>query len=376
MLQSDVAGSIAKTGYGFVCIESHPDFGGMHPMGRSTTNSSAKAVFAGIDYHKKVSVIALGDATGTLIEQVALKNEEHKVREFFLRHAPLRCAIENCRGNEWMVDLLKQCGCEVTIGNTYAIKLISESKKKDDKNDSRILMELLAREYLPKCYQPTAEERLLREKLRWRTKLMRSRTQYKNVAHALMDKENRGRKIGSKKRRNSAKQETQLAPERQERLTRNLELIDYLDDSVKLEDIELSDIALNNPDVVRLKTIPGVGDISALMLIAELGDVTRFRSARAVGGYLGLVPRLYASSDTRRLGRITKQGSGLMRRILVQDAWMAIKVSPTFRAKYNGIMKRRGKKTAAVAIARMIAEIAFRILKDKTEFDESRMTLG
>ncbi len=85
---------------------------------------------------------------------------------------------------------------------------------------------------------------------------------------------------------------------------------------------------------------------------------------------------MYASSDVCRMGRITKKGSGLVRRILVQDAWMAVKVSNVFRNRYNSILKRKGKRVAIVAIARMLAEVAFRILKDKTEFKEELLTLG
>lgn len=286
------------------------------------------------------------------------------------------CAIENCRGNEWFVETLKACKCEVRVANTYALRLIAESRCKNDKIDSRILMELVARDYLPVCYQPTEEERLLRERLRYRTKLMRSRTQYKNIAHALMDKENKGRSIDSKKSRKKASATGELHPERQNRLQRALEVIDYLDSKVDEEDKEILRIGQDHPDVARLKTIPGVGDISALMLVAELGDVTRFKKAKNVGSYLGLVPRLYASSDVSRMGRITKQGSGLMRRILVQDAWMAVKISSAFRSRYNSILKRKGKRVAVVAIARMLAEVAYRMLRDKTEYREELLTLG
>lgn len=345
-------------------------------MPRSTTISDDRPVFAGIDYHKRMSVISLGNSKGELLEQHELENDEHEVRKFFLRRAPLSCAIENCRGNEWIVDLLKRCGCEVHVSNTFAVRLIADSRKKNDKIDSRILMELLARDYLPTCYQPTPEERALRERLRWRTKLMRSRTQYKNVAHSLMNKENKGHKITSKKRRKEAAATAGLNEERQERLGRNVEVIEFLDNRLSAEDAELEALANANPHAVLLRTMPGIGTIALLLLIAELGDVTRFRNAKAVGAYLGLVPRLYASSDTCRSGRITKQGSGLVRRILVQCAWMSIQRSVGFRSRYNSILKRRGKRIAIVAIARMLAEIAFCILKDKTPFDESKMTLG
>jgi transposase len=237
-------------------------------------------------------------------------------------------------------------------------------------------MELVSRNYLPVCYQPTEEERLLRERLRFRTKLMRSGPQYKNVAHALMDKENKGRAIATKKGRKVAYKQGGLHPERQERLQESLEIIDYLDRLVDDQDKDLIAIAEQNEATQRLKTIPGVGTLSALLLVAELGDISRFRRAKNVGSYLGLVPRLYASSDVSRMGRITKQGSGLVRRILVQEAWMAISRSPAFRNRYNNILKRRGKRVAIVAIARMIAEVAYRVLRDKTEFREELLTLG
>lgn len=341
-----------------------------------TTISACRAVFAGIDFHKRFSIVTLGDADGKVIAQERLENDEHQIRKFFLRHAPLTCAIENCRANEWFVAIVKACSCEVKVSNTYTLRLIADSSKKNDKIDSKLLMELLAKDYLPTCYQPTVEEKLLREKLRWRIKLMRSRTQYKNMAHALMDKENQGGPVHSNKQRKLLSKCTQLIGERQKRLKHNLEIIEYFDKRVSKEDVELEDLAKNNPDIARLKTIPGVGNISAFMLFAELGDISRFKKARQVSGYFGLVPRLYASSDVHYLGHITKRGCGPVRRLLVQDAWMAVKVSKVFRQRYNRILKRRGKKVAIIAIARVIAEIAYRILRDKTEFDEKKMTLG
>lgn len=345
-------------------------------MYKNTTKPKDQAIFAGIDYHKRFSVVTLGNSDGKPLMVETVPSDVQSVRKFFVGRKGLICAIENCRGNEWFVELLKVLGCEVRVANTHAVRLIAESRNKNDKIDSRILMELVSKDYLPVCYQPTETERLLREQLRFRTRLMRSRTQYKNVAHALMDKENKGKSIDSVSRRQKAIECGNLHPERQKRLERTIEVIDYLEELMTIEDRELIQRGRSNPDVARLKTIPGVGDISALMLVAELGDVSRFKRAKNVGSYLGLVPRMYASSDTCRMGRITKQGSGLMRRILVQDAWMAVKCSGVFKNRYNRILKRKGKRVAIVAIARMLAEVAFRILKDKTKFKEELLTLG
>ena len=96
------------------------------------------AAFAGIDYHKKFSVITLGDKDGKVIDQVKLPNEEKKLRQFFLRHAEVACAIESCRGYEWFLNLLTELGMTVHVANTYAVRLIADSRCKTDKIDSRI----------------------------------------------------------------------------------------------------------------------------------------------------------------------------------------------------------------------------------------------
>lgn len=347
-------------------------------MPRNTTARSKVASFAGIDYHKKFSLVSLGDSEGKLLAQHKLVHTDvETVRAFFSQHPGIQCAIESSRGYEWLLDLLREEGIEVKVANTYGVRLIADSRRKTDKIDSKILMELLAKGFLPTCYQPSKAERELRERLRWRVSLVRSRTQYKNKAHSLMDKENKGTKLSSRKaRRNARTRDEQLTPARQELLDANLEVINFFEKEVAAQDRWIAECATNHVDAKRLMTIPGVGPISALMLVAELGDVSRFKKSFHAAAYLGLVPAVYSSADTRRTGPITKRGSARLRWILVQDAWMAIARCKTLAAKYGAICKRRGKKIAIVAIARMIAEIAYRLLRDGTVFDEEKLALG
>jgi len=338
------------------------------------TDIPSHATFAGIDYHKRFSVVALGDENGNLLGIFKLFNDnEAHVRAFFARFPGLHCAIENCRGKEWFVELLKEVGCVVKVSNTYAVKLIAESRCKTDKIDARILMELLSKGFLPTVYQPSPEEVALRERLRWRTNLMRSRTQYKNRVHALLDKENKGTNIDSVKRRTKIFDEQPLSSHRQQLLDGHLEVVEFFQELVTSEDKRLELMAASNEDAQRLQSIPGIGDIVSMMFLAEIGDVTRFKNARKVAGYFGLTSRLYSTSDTRRLGPITKQGSGLMRWVLVQAAWHAIRKSPYFLHRYTEIKNRRGKGPAIVAVARMLAEVAYRVLRDKTSYDEAKL---
>lgn len=352
-------------------------------MARSTTPSKTIILtdivptvrFAGIDFHKHSFMVTLGDVDGQVILQQRVPSNPDATVSFFAPFAGISCAIENCRANEWFVEVLKEVGCKVSIANTYAVKLITESRRKTDKIDSKILMELLAKGFLPTCYQPTREERVLKERLNYRVHLLNSRTQYVNKAHALLDKESKGSKLRSRKDRAQADSE-HLSPERQFLFSKYCDIIDQFELAIAAEDRWIEQTAKTIPDATRLRTAPGVGAITALLFIAEVGEIGRFKRASCVSAYFGLVPRLYESSNTKRLGPITKQGSRIMRRILIQAAWVAIRKSPELRHKYTSIMRRRGKSIAIVAIARKLVEICFCILRDKTSFDHTKLTLG
>ncbi|MFA6557439.1 MAG: transposase, partial [Candidatus Obscuribacterales bacterium] len=101
-----------------------------------------------------------------------------------------------------------------------------------------------------------------------------------------------------------------------------------------------------------------------------------FRNAEQLAAFTGLVPRVYASGGKMNTGRITKTGPGLLRRMLVQSAWAAIRCCPVLRSRHASISRRRGKKIAIIAIARMLAEIAYHVYLEKTPFDEMRLGAG
>lgn len=110
-------------------------------MARYTTPVSS-VTFIGIDYHKRFSVVVLGDKDGNMVQRHKLINDERLVREFFLPYTGARCVIESCRGFEWFVDLLKDIGLLVTVCDPRRVKLIAESRNKTDNRDAKVLMEL------------------------------------------------------------------------------------------------------------------------------------------------------------------------------------------------------------------------------------------
>ncbi|HIA52132.1 MAG TPA: IS110 family transposase [Candidatus Melainabacteria bacterium] len=340
------------------------------------TTELIKAKFAGIDFHKKTSVVALGDSTGRVLEQITLPNELSQIRKYFKQFHGLECVVESCRGYEWLVEELQEMGHTVHMGDARSIKLIAQTRCKTDKIDSRLLMELIAKDYLPTCYQPTRQERMLRELVRHRAQLVRSAVKHKLRVHAHLDKENKGIFSPFTIQGRQKLNEVKLTESRRQQVDDELEIIDFLELKIAEQDAKVKYISRSNPDVALLKTIPGFDVLMSIAFIAEVGDITRFKKAKQVAAFLGLVPRVYSSGDTRRNGRITKCGSKLMRWMLVQGAWSAIHASSNLRKMFHDIERRKGKKVAVVAVARKLATIAYHVLKEKTEYQESLLDAG
>ena len=346
-------------------------------MAISTTPTKSQtslnqAAFAGLDYHKKSTQFCIGDHQGKVIISKAVPNDKEEIRRFLGQYPGVKCAIESCRGYEWLLDFLKEdLKLDVVLVNAHQLKLIAQSRCKTDRIDARIIMQMLAIGFLPICYQPTPEERRMRERLRWRAHLVRYATRMKVRIHSLLDKENIGRSIGdplSQDGRCLLKQ-VQLQVHRRQMLEEHLDLLDQFEKLVKRENRWISEELEMNQDAQLLLSIPGIGELTALLLWCEIGDVTRFRHASQVAAYFGLVPSVDSSADRFRYGPITKQGSKFVRWILVQCAWQAVRKSVLFRDHFISVSRRAGKNGAIISVARKLAKIAYRVLRDKRPFD-------
>jgi transposase len=126
-------------------------------------------------------------------------------------------------------------------------------------------------------------------------------------------------------------------------------------------------------DVARLQTLPGVGPIVALTLVAALADVTRFPSAKHVASYAGLIPSTHQSGDRDRHGRITKRGAPELRAMLCEAAQHARRPSHPLNPYFAKLCARRGCKAAVIALAHRLCRIAFALLRDRVDFDPRRL---
>lgn len=338
---------------------------------RESTTFSCVSIFAGIDYHKSFSLVTVGNEAGEVITQCRLPNDRIAIKQFFANYPTAICAVESCRGYEWFVDYLQELGHTVHLVNAYKAKLIAQSKCKTDKIDSRILMQLLAKDFLPTCYQPSPAERRLRERLRWRAHLVRYATRMKVRIHSILDKENAGLsapQLFSAEGRNFLK-DLQLSGERKVLLNEHLSMLEFFEKQIAAEDSWVKQAVKANSNAKLLTTIPGIGNLTALVILAELGDINRFKTTKQVVSYAGLAPSIRSSANTCYVGPLTKQGSKMLRWMLIQSAWVAVRTCPQLGMSFAAVKSRNGKNPGAVSVARKLLKIAYRVLRDQKPFN-------
>ena len=124
------------------------------------------------------------------------------------------------------------------------------------------------------------------------------------------------------------------------------------------------------PEAQRLATHPGVGPLTALAFVLIMGEAERFPCGKQVASYLGLVPLEDSSGNRRRLGHITKQGSSILRFLLVEAAQVTVRSLPEWRSRYFHLMMRRGRKIAKVAMARRLAVCLYWMMRQRWDYQQ------
>ena len=253
----------------------------------------------------------------------------------------------------------------VVLANPKAVKGATQTAK-TDKLDARTLAQLLAAGFLPEVWTPDERTRALRRRISRRAQLVRQRTREKNQIHAILIRNLKARPpvtdlFGVEGRKWLSAQG--LPDDEREMVEACLRGIDFLDREVAAIDRALAELVLASPEMRRLMTLPGVNFVTAAGLLAAIGDAKRFPTARHLVSYLGLDPRVRQSgSEPARHGRISKQGPGEARHVLVEAAWHAARTTGPLRAFAERVAARRGANVATVAVARKLAVIAWHML--------------
>jgi transposase len=321
----------------------------------------------GIDLHRNRSHIAVIDDNGELTLSRRIVND----RDTFLEllgglEGETSIAVEATYGWEWLAELLEDAGFETHLAHPLRTRAIAAARVKTDAIDARTLAHLLRAKLLPEAYIAPRELRDLRELLRHRAALVAMRTALKNRVHAILAKHGLRREqsdlFGKGGRQFLSDLELRAAPRR--RLNSLLALIDDFDREITATTKEIDQRAKSDERVEVLCQIRGVGRYTAMLISAEVGDISRFPTARHLCSWAGLTPSVRSSDGKARLGRISHQGSPLLRWALVEAAQKCTTGGGVLREQFERITKRRGHKVAKVAVARQILTLSYYGLRD------------
>jgi transposase len=324
--------------------------------------------YLGIDLHRRKTYAVLIDRTGEVIDERQILNDE--AIPYLEEHVPKDtfAVLEATRNWPFMYDLLAKHVMRVELANPKELKAISAAAVKTDRIDANVLAQLARLNYLPTAYAAPKEIRDLRLYVRHREFLIRQRTQCKNRIHAVLVKYNllspTADLFGVAGREWLAQlmEYELLRPAAMRVISEHLELIDQINEHIEAIEQRL-ELAPEQKTAVRLLTsIPGVGKTIAITIVAEIGDVKRFHSPKALCNWAGLTPRVRNSGTVMRHGRISKEGSTFLRGAMTKAATVASRSSKRWYLVHEELLKRCGRKGAKVAVARRLLTVVYHML--------------
>jgi transposase len=291
---------------------------------------------------------------------------------------PDRVVIEIGPTAGWVGDAVRAHGAELEVANPSHQGWRWRNVKKTDRMDALKLAQLSATNQLPKVHLPDVGVRQWRGLIHYRHHQVRRRTAIKNRIRAILNSEGIGMAEG---KRGWGKQQLQtvrwmarpwedvdLRGLWRGELYEELAQYDQVTECIVRVEKKLDELAASDPRVKLLRTIPGVGPRLAEAVVAIVDDPHRFKRGKQVASYCGLVPRQFQSGAMDRHGRITGAGDRMLRALLVEVSWIALRYNPWARATFDRIGQgRKGRrKTAIVAVARRLVVRCWAMLRDHT----------
>jgi transposase len=321
--------------------------------------------YVGIDLHRRRSVIVRINDAGEVLGVTKIENDPLQFAAAIAEAGPdPEVALEACYGWYWAADLLQVEGARVHL--VHPLGLHWDTRRvKNDVRDATELANRLRRNDVPAAWIAPPEVRELRELVRYRAKLVALRTSAKAQVHAVMAKLGILPPQGDMFGPTGQVLLDQLPFEgvyglRVESLR---DLLEVYEREIAMVERRLRQALHNDRGYRAIQALHGVGPIKAAIFVAEIGDVTRFPSARHLCSWAGMTPKLHESDLKSHRGKITKQGSTIVR-------WAAVEavvryhggevIAPAFRR----IAERRGKMIARVAAARRLLTLVYYGLRD------------
>jgi transposase len=318
-------------------------------------------LYVGVDLHKhsiSLCVVELVGRERKVIERKRFRcDDEEAILAYFAGLGEYEAVVEATSSYEWFVRLIEPTAARLVLAHPGKLRVIAESKKKTDRLDAQTLAEFLAFDEVPQAWRPTPRVREHRTLVRLRAYCQSRITSAKNKMRWILANYNADRSdlFSRTGRAYLAKIDLSGA----DRLAVDLmcEELDQHAARLKTIDRRLKDFAQEAPLSERearavLDSIPCVGPVTTEVVLAEAGDIRRFRSQRKATAYAGLAPGIRQSDKRTKQLPITKAGSRLLRTALVELAWRLTNKTRRWGLLYERLKKRCGAKKAIVAVAR------------------------
>ena len=273
-------------------------------------------------------------------------------------------AVEATCNTRWFAEQVKEKVRRVVLVNPRQFEVVKNSVKKTDKNDAINLARFLKADLLPQVRAKHAEAETVQSLVNTRSKLVRLKTSLINKIHALFVANGRKLKktsLSSEKGLEKVLLEQWSAIQRVE-LEIIIEQIRALKMSIKKLDTAIEAESEKLKGFENLKSIGGIGSLSAGILLAVIGEIKDFATADKLASYFGIVPKVANSNETVNHGRITKRGNKSGRTTLVQCSLSAIKKNKYLKKYYEQVKARRGHGKAKIALARKYLGIIYNTL--------------
>jgi transposase len=347
-------------------------------MNTITTTASTNASILAIDLGKYKSVACVHDQKTGEFRFTTFDTTRAELQKLIGRDQPAVVIIEACLLAGWVHDLCVELGVRCLVANTASEAWkFKHLKRKTDKDDALRLAQLYLLDQLPTVTLPPTEVRQWRSLIACRQTWVGRRIAVQNRIRALFVAQGlpapRGARAwtvtGLAGIATQAKALAECGPDELWRGLLELALTEYRQvcDLVAQAEARLDAMGKQSAEVILLETVPGVGPRTAETVAAYLNDAARFKTAKQVSAYSGMVPRQHQSGEMDRRGRITKRGPALLRKMLVECAWCMLRYNAWARGIYQRLTGggQRRKKQAIVALARKILVRCWAMLRDK-----------
>jgi len=331
-------------------------------------SASSAEVYVGLDVHRKSIVATALDPQGQRLSQAKLGVTPAELIEF-LRGLPGHKQVALEAGSSWapVFDAAESMGASVVLSNPLRTRLIADASLKTDKVDSEALATLLRVRALPTAYAPPAEVRDLRTVVSERVYYKRRAAAIKNRTYAVLLR--RGMEyedsiLGQKRKREGLR--ALHLPE----VDRGLDTIRFFEDTCKDLDRQIHQSWLKSEDAQLLSTIPGIGELTSVALVAFICPIERFSTPEKLSSYIGLCPSTRQSGESIQHGPLRRDSNGLLRWLLVEATWTHCRKVPrgAVAKVTRRVSRRRGKPQGTGAGAHKLVKIIHAMLKRKETF--------